>query len=308
MADAVAVLTPGQRITSTTGVPVTGGSIEFYDASSNNAKLVYADAGLTVSLGAIVYTDAAGYPVTAQNGTQKTLIYTGSSDYKLIIKDGSGVEVASHSIVKGAVIPGTSGGGGGITQDAADARYVRNPNALPATTSFDDGDTMSIFETAIPGNAGMTGAAFRTDLLTRWRTAGYVFDVGVRMPFQQTTPPVGWTKETAAAYNDAVTKFTTGTVATGGTQGFATVFASQTFTGTVGSDTPSIAKTASHDHTYTFKSVTGGASGGGDPNSLTNVSQNTGLTGGGTAHSHTLTMNAFNMAVKFAELSIGVKS
>lgn len=36
----------------------------------------------------------------------------------------------------------------------------------------------------------------------------------------------------------------------------------------------------SHTHTYTFKSTTGGSSAGGDPNSITNTSVNTGATGG----------------------------
>ena len=36
----------------------------------------------------------------------------------------------------------------------------------------------------------------------------------------------------------------------------------------------------SHTHTYTFKSTTGGSSAGGDPNSITNTTVNTGATGG----------------------------
>jgi len=50
------------------------------------------------------------------------------------------------------------------------------------------------------------------------------FPTGTRMTFNQTTAPTGWTKDSAAAYNDATIRTTTGSVSTGGTRAFSTVF------------------------------------------------------------------------------------
>jgi hypothetical protein len=63
-----------------------------------------------------------------------------------------------------------------------------------------------------------------------WVSVGPEFPSGTRMPFQQTTPPTGWTKESAAAYNDAVMGLTTGSVGTAGTTAIGSVFAARTIT------------------------------------------------------------------------------
>jgi hypothetical protein len=48
------------------------------------------------------------------------------------------------------------------------------------------------------------------------------FPTGTRMLFQQTTPPTGWTKVTT--YNDRALRIVSGTVGTGGSSPFSTVF------------------------------------------------------------------------------------
>lgn len=91
-----------------------------------------------------------------------------------------------------------------------------------------------------------------------------------RMPFLQTSAPTGWTKITT--YNDYALRMTSGTVGTGGSTAFTTVFASRTITS---SEMPS------HGHTL---SAAGSAS-------LSRTSWTTGLnddsnncaTGGGGA-------------------------
>ena len=315
MTDSVTVFPPGFRLTDTLGVPYNGASIEFYDALTTNARLVYSDQALLTVLGTIVYGDSAGYPVSAQGGTNKVLVYTNTGDYKVVIKDGSGVVIATHDAIKGAVISGGGGGGAaGITQAQADARYIRNANALVAATNVDATDLLPFWDTATSSNQGIRWDDFQTDLLSEWRTAGHIFPTGstVRVAFQMTTPPVGWTKEVGAAYNDAVSRFTTGTAATGGATAFSTIFASRTFTGTVGNDTPSLAKTAAHAHGpgvgANFYGDNGGFSTiGSGATALGQISQ-TASAGSGTVHNHVLTMNAADFAVKFADFVIGIKT
>jgi len=53
------------------------------------------------------------------------------------------------------------------------------------------------------------------------------FPSGTRMPFNQTTVPTGWTKESSSTYDDAAIRLTTGTVSTGGSLGFSDTFDSR---------------------------------------------------------------------------------
>jgi len=315
MADAVAVFTPGQRLTDTDGVPFASCEVSFYEAGTTTPKLVYADADLTVSLGSTVYTDSAGYPVTSNGSTTKTLVYTDTNAYKIAIVSAA-ITIAEHDNVKGAVVASGTAGGSYLTQDAADVRYVRNPNALSSVTTLTTGDKLSAFIASAAGNRQIDWSDLTADLLGEWRTAGYIFSAGARILFQQTTPPTGWTKETSSTYNDAILAFTTDTVSTGGSVAVSTLFASQTLTGTIGNDTPSTSKTAAHTHSVT--AANGGTpvafGGSGDNLNMDSGSNAVGTTltatstGSGTAHNHSLTMNAFNMAVKTVGAVIGQKS
>ncbi len=320
MADAVAIFTPGQRLISASGVPYANCTISFYNAGSDDPKEVFSDANLQNTLGSIVYTDSAGYPVTASGGSTKTQVFTGTGAYKIVIADSGTGETTTHDDCVGAVISGAGGGGAsGITQAEADLRYIRNANALSAITDLADADIFPLWKISGSGNRGITYAGLKTELTTDFRADGRMFPVGTRMVFQQTTPPTGWTKETGAAYNDAALRFTTGTAGTGGTQSYNAVFKSWTFSGTVGNDTPSIAKTAAHAHVDAKKTYNGVGGGSGDRflvDALSTVSsgnnQDTPTTstsvGSGTAHDHSLTMNAANFAVKYVEMCVAQKA
>lgn len=103
MVDSVAVFPAGYRLTdSTTGAPMSGAVIRFYDAGTTNPKIVYADADLTTELGTSVTTDSLGYPTS--NGTTKTQIYVGTASYKIRIETSTGAEIVTHDNVKGAVV------------------------------------------------------------------------------------------------------------------------------------------------------------------------------------------------------------
>ena len=103
MTDSVAVWPPGFRLTdSTTGAPMSGAVVEFYDAGTTNPKSVYADSDLLTSIGTTVTTNALGYP-TSDAGTTRSLVYVGTAAYKIVIKTSDNVTIATHDNVKGAV-------------------------------------------------------------------------------------------------------------------------------------------------------------------------------------------------------------
>lgn len=103
MPDAVAVLPPGFRLLDANGSPVAGGSLEFYAAGTTNARTVYSDSGLTTALGTVVYLDSGGHPVSTQGGTNKVVVYTGTTAYKVIAKDSDGATVWTLDNILGAL-------------------------------------------------------------------------------------------------------------------------------------------------------------------------------------------------------------
>ena len=81
MVDSIQILDAGWRATDSNDNVITDGILEFFDAGTNNARIVYSDFGLSVSLGTTVSCNSAGYPVSS--GNAKTLIYTGITPYKI---------------------------------------------------------------------------------------------------------------------------------------------------------------------------------------------------------------------------------
>lgn len=301
MTDSVAVFPPGFRLTDTLGVPYNGASIEFYDSGTTNGRLVYSDQALTISLGTIVYGDSAGYPVSASGGTNKVLVYTNTADYKVIIKDGSGATIATHDAIKGAVISsGVAGAAATITQAQADARYIRNVNALVAVSNIDDVDLMPFWDIATSTNQGISYSDYKTDigtdLLIAWRAAGHIFATGavVAVVFRQSAAPTGWTKIVSS--NDRALRVVNGALADGGSSAFSAAFPSQTPTGTVGGTTLAVVDLATHSHTTPRRDGVGETGGNAGPilgapaaaTATTTVSTN----GSNSAHTHAFTGNA----------------
>ena len=130
MTDSVQVFPPGFRVTDANDNPISGATIEFYSAETTTPKTVYSDNGLSVAIGTTVTCDSGGYP---SSGGNKTLVYTGTAAYKIIIKDASGVALATHDNVKGAVV--SSGTGSGLLSLPIDA----SSSAVVSITSADFG-------------------------------------------------------------------------------------------------------------------------------------------------------------------------
>lgn len=108
MTDSVAVFPPGFRVTDdSTGEPVPGATLFFYDAGTTAPKTVYSDEDLTVAIGTDIVCDALGYP-TSDGTSTKTLIYVGTAAYKVVCKDADGNTLWEHDNVKGAIVSASS--------------------------------------------------------------------------------------------------------------------------------------------------------------------------------------------------------
>jgi hypothetical protein len=100
--------------------------------------------------------------------------------------------------------------------------------------------------------AGSTGFVLTSNgpgVAPSWQLAGGGLTSGVRMLFQNTAAPTGWTKETNSAYNNIALRIVTGTVSSGGTDNFDAVFND---TKTTNSHALTIAQMPSHNHVATL--------------------------------------------------------
>jgi len=181
---------------------------------------------------------------------------------------------------------------------------------------------------AIPvgsGGTGLTSAGATGNVLTSdgttWTSAtnAPAFASGTVLIFGQTTAPTGWTKDVSVATNDAALRVITGTVGTGGTTAFSTVFTNQTpsFTGSIGSlaggaTTLSTAQMPSHTHSYT--AVGGSGVYGCGVQSTGAYTSDTGATGGGGSHSHSIsgapggTVGAVTLNTKYVDVIRATKN
>ena len=127
------------------------------------------------------------------------------------------------------------------------------------------------------------------------------FASGTRILFQQSTAPVGWTKD--ATHNDKSLRVVSGTAGSGGSVAFS-AFAAQS----IGSTTLSTAQMPSHNHSYTASSNADAPSsaqanwscGGGYLGQATGTMTST---GGGGSHTHSL-----NMSLQYVDAIICAKN
>ena len=135
---------------------------------------------------------------------------------------------------------------------------------------------------------------------------------GSLMLFQQTTAPVGWTKQTT--HNDKALRVVSGTASSGGTTNFTSVFTSRTPSGSVDNTTLAANQLGNHTHYYIASNDnTGGVHGGGSKSTNYYNSgvygDNTGgiNEGSGNAHNHGFTGTAMDFAVQYVDLIIASK-
>lgn len=139
-----------------------------------------------------------------------------------------------------------------------------------------------------------------------WKAAGggSSFPSGTRMPFQQTTAPTGWTKD--ATHNNKALRVVSGTVGSGGSVDFSTLFGRTATDAT----TLSVAQMPSHGHTigmaegdqYDFSGYLRVIGGLGYYRDYTKSGPGGLANGSGGSHVHSL-----DMRVKYLDLIIAQK-
>lgn len=122
------------------------------------------------------------------------------------------------------------------------------------------------------------------------------FPSGTVMLFAQSAAPTGWTK--SIAHNDKALRVVSGSASSGGSVAFSTAFAAGL---NAGATTLSIAQMPSHTHSISFASNANVSSWGNDNRPW--VGGNTGATGGGGSHTHTMP----SFAVQYVDVIIGSK-
>jgi len=215
------------------------------------------------------------------------------------------------------------------------------PGAVTVNSINDNEITAAkLHTTAVQDKLGYTPVS-PTELSEGLSTAVQaVIPTGTKMMFVQTTAPIGWTKDTT--HDNKALRVVSGTAGSGGSVAFTTAFASQGVSGTiadttaggsvsvsgsVGTSTLSVGQLAAHSHS-TFFFVDGDDGGGGriglvdfnlDGYSTTTTSANTGnneshghsFSGSGsfsgTAHNHSFTGTAINLAVQYVDVIIATK-
>lgn len=126
------------------------------------------------------------------------------------------------------------------------------------------------------------------------------FPAATRMIFQQTAAPPGWTKVSDAAYNDAAFKLTTGTIATGGSTAFSSVFAARTISqANLPAVTLTSAAEATHTHVTKFNLVSV-AAGGVSACFPAGAGAVSATSEAGSSHSHTVPLGGSGTALDFA--------
>lgn len=178
---------------------------------------------------------------------------------------------------------------------------------------------------SLPNN---TVSLVATNGATDAKTVGREFPTGTRMPFQQTTPPTGWSKDTTTSgLNNSAMRLVTGTVTNGGSSDFTTAFASRSLSGTVNNHTLTESQIPNHRHKVASSQVVDfgtltadnqvsyfGTLGGSSTTRYTlqgtDVDSDLGRSsavGGGGTHNHGLTLNNLDMSVRYFDFSIGVR-
>jgi hypothetical protein len=141
MTDAVQIFPPGFRVLDADGNPVSGGSLQFFDAGTSNPKTVYSNSGLSTSLGTTVYLDSGGHPVSASGGTNKVLVYTGIAAYKVTALDANAATVWTLDNVKGAIDTSTF-----VVTSAAPSRPVVSRSDTAWTVASAAGDAGTVYK------------------------------------------------------------------------------------------------------------------------------------------------------------------
>lgn len=267
------------------------------------------------------FTGAAG-EITIDTDKDTAVVHDGSTagGNPLVAEKGSTMQ-GRLALAKGANIASASAlaiGSDGNVFHVTGTTQINTISAItgagPVFLIFDDVLTFKHNATSLIqiGGADVTTAAGDMAMLVHegsgnWRVIAYnraaggaggsTIPTGTRMLFQQTSAPVGWTKETNAAYNNQALRLVTGAASTGGASGFTVVFGAGKATS---SHTLTTSEIPSHTHAlrggagfYAGTTTYGLGAGGGGLTIAYPVAYvgATDAAGGGAGHTHGLSLD-----------------
>ena len=183
-----------------------------------------------------------------------------------------------------------------------DALATGNPNKLIKGSEIDDEFdaivTMSATKAnkVVPSAAGNLATLSATGDLQDSGSTG-LFPAGTKMLFQQTAAPTGWTKVTSGV-DDKALRVVSGTVGSGGTSAFSTVFGKTATDG----HTLALSEIPAHTHTQTTYALQPSFSLSNNGARVGATTGTTGSAGGGGAHSHNM-----DIRVQYLDVIIATK-
>ena len=233
---------------------------------------------IIVSLGGVVQNPGTDYTVAASTLTFTTAPASGLAFFGLVLGQQIDTEGTADNSITSAMI---------IDQAVTLAK-------LPHGTGSSDGKFLRANNGADPSFESVP-------------PGGTTIPSGTKMVFQQTSAPTGFTKITSSIENKAL-RVTTGTVGSGGSNGFTTAFNSSISTsgGSVSNHTLSISQIPAHNHSISTRQ---------DPSGQQSVrmsdnpttTKNTNNTGGGGSHNHGFTNPSLNLDVQYIDVIIASK-
>lgn len=308
----------GTRLLDTSGDPIAGAKVYIYLEDTTTLASIYTDRDLT---------SAAANPIIADSGGQVAPRYIGEVPYKIKVTTSSDVTVFEYDDLPGALAVSSGSGSYALpntpfttkTEDytivSGDMGTIFNGNSgsndvtftLPDATTLTNGRRVMIRHVGSANNVivsptgGQTIDGSASDLTMTgrydWRELGTdganwhllnaaPFPAGTVMLFVQSTAPTGWTKSTT--HNNKALRIVSGSVSTGGSDSFTSVFG---VSKTTGSHTLTTAEIPSHTHSY--NRVQGGSAGtyGGGNIEQNVIGSTTGSAGGGGGHTHPMTLD-----------------
>ena len=247
-------------------------------------------------------TTAAGTGVTVPAGKKLVVFSDATNFYTTDAANLTGV----LAVVNGGTGVTTSTGTGNTVLSTSPT-LVTPILGTPTSGTLDN--CTSNTETFGTNNTQLATTAFVQAAVT-----GGVFPSGTAMLFAQTTAPTGFTK--SLTHDNKALRVVTGSASSGGTTGFTTVFTNQTPTITtsglsVGATTLTTAQIPSHTHTISTVSGCGNSQLPQNNVAAPNTTFNTGATGGGGSHDHTIsgtaTSTAITLDVQYVDVIIATK-
>lgn len=185
-------------------------------------------------------------------------------------------------------------------------------SALPVASSLDSTETIAVVQGGITVQATLSQITVIAPTATRSGNLLDAFASGTALVFNQTSAPTGWTK--SSTHNDKALRVVSGTVGSGGSTAFTSVFGAGKITG---SHVLAVSEMPSHDHggaTGTANTIGGLAwahmNGGiniqvtaGSLDGTFDHTHNISAQGGGGGHDHTLSLD-----IQYADVVICTKN